>query len=75
MTKTNSNRLKLAAAIVCIALAIGSLQPIYLMSKGLLDNAVALDERTHFEMKLTIYLFEIVFLCALAAILWRSRKP
>lgn len=75
MTKVNSNRLKLTAAIVCIAIVIGSLLPIYLISSGLLNNAVALDERTHFEMKLAVYILEVVAFGALAIGLLRSRRP
>ncbi len=75
MTKANLNRLKLGMAIVCIVSALGTLPSIYLISSGLLNNAVALNERTHFEMKLAIYIIELGFLGALATVLLKSRRP
>ena len=75
MSKANSDRLKLVGAIICIMLAIAPLLPIYLISSGLLNNAVTLPDRSHFEMKLAIYIIEVVIFAALAIFLLRSRTP
>lgn len=75
VTKANSNKLKFVGAIICTMLAIGPLLPIYLISSGLLNNAVTLANRPHFEMKLAIYIIEVVIFAALAIFLLRSRTP
>ena len=61
-------------AIVCIVLALGTLPSIYLISSGLLNNAVALSERTHFQMKLAVHISEIVVLGALSTVLMKGRR-
>ena len=73
MTKDNANRLKLVAAIVCIVLVLGTLPSIYLIGSGLLNNAVALAERSHFQLKLAAYIGEILILGVIAGVLLKNR--
>ena len=74
MTKDNANRLKLGVAILCIVLVLGTLPSIYLIGSGLLNNAVALAERPHFQMKLAAYIGEILVLGVIAIVLLKNRR-
>ena len=74
MTKDNANRLKLVVAIVCIVLVLGTLPSIYLIGSGLLNNAVALAERSHFQIKLAAYIGEILILGVIAVVLLKNRR-
>lgn len=74
MTKDNLNRLKLGGAIICIVLALGPLLPIYLISDGLLNNAVASDERTYFKIMLAVRISEVMVFGVLAIVLLKNRR-
>ncbi len=74
MTQNGTNRLKLGIAIVCIVLALGTLPSIYLIGSGLLNNAVALAERPHFQLKLVAYIGEVVLLGLVAIVLLKNRR-
>ena len=74
MTKDNANRPKLVVAIMCIVLVLGTLPSIYLIGSGLLNNAVALAERSHFQMKLTAYIGEILILGVIAVVLLKNLR-
>jgi hypothetical protein len=72
MNKLTANRLKVAAALVCMALAASTLLPVYLILEGL--PGVAAESRSHFQWKLVAYLGELIMSSLIAVVLLRSRR-